>query len=116
MAASVVGMALTPHDLRLVCAASFGIGFFISGGQFLLYALTTEIYPVPVRGTGVGVAVGVGRLGAVAGPLIAGGLLMANQSASAAMLAVAPLIFISLAAALPLLRRTPDVSIATSPR
>jgi len=107
MIAGVAGMAMAPHDLRLTCAASFAIGFFVSGGQFLLYALSTELYPPQVRGTGVGFAVGIGRLGAVAGPLLAGGLLMANQNASQAMLAVVPLIVVSLAAALPLLRRTP---------
>lgn len=104
MIASMAGMALAPQDLRLVCAASFGIGFFVSGGQFLLYALATELYPPQVRGTGVGFAVGIGRLGAVAGPLLAGGLLMAQQTAGAVMLAVLPLIVLSLAAALPLLR------------
>jgi len=107
MVASVVGMALAPQDLSLICAASFGIGFFVSGGQFLLYALSTELYPLPVRGTGVGFAVGIGRLGAVAGPLLAGGLLMANQNASVVMLAVVPLIFVSLAASLLLVRQAP---------
>lgn len=106
MIASVAGMALAPHDMKPVCAASFGIGFFVSGGQFLLYALTTELYPPPVRGAGVGFAVGVGRLGAVAGPLLAGGLLMADHDAGAVMLAAVPLIAISLASALVLLRRS----------
>ncbi len=103
MALSVVAMAQSGHDLRIACAASFGIGFFISGGQFLLYALATELYPSPVRGTGVGFAVGIGRLGAVAGPLLAGALLMAGRDTSTVMLAVVPLIAVSLAAALPLL-------------
>jgi len=108
MVASVVGMALAPHAIALMCAAAFGIGFFVSGGQFLLYALATELYPPRVRGTGVGFAVGIGRLGAVAGPLLAGGLLMANQDASAIMLAVVPLILASMAAAMMLLRRAPE--------
>lgn len=105
MVVSVVLMALAPSDLRLAAVAAFGIGFFISGGQFLLYALSTELYPVQVRGAGVGFAVGIGRLGAVAGPLLAGGLLMARQEISVVMLAVTPLILLSLLAALPLLRR-----------
>lgn len=100
MAASVLAMAQPGHDLRLAAIAGFGIGFFISGGQFLLYALATEIYPSAVRGTGVGFAVGIGRLGAVAGPLLAGGLLAANSDAGMVMLAVVPLIFLSLAATL----------------
>lgn len=104
MIASVAGMAMASDDLRAGCAASFGIGFFLSGGQFLLYALSTELYPAHIRGTGVGFAVGIGRLGAVAGPLLAGALLMGQQKADTVILAVIPLIVIGLAAALPLLR------------
>ncbi len=110
MAISVVAMAKSGHDLRLAAIAGFGIGFFISGGQFLLYALATELYPAGVRGTGVGFAVGIGRLGAVAGPLLAGALLMTHQDTSTVMLAVVPLIFVSLAASLPLLRKKEAVA------
>ena len=113
MAVSVAGMALAPHDLRLACAASFGIGFFVSGGQFLLNGLAAMLYPPQVRGTGVGFAVGIGRLGAVAGPLLAGGLLMANRETGVVMLAVVPLILIAMTAALALLRQVPPVSPAT---
>ena len=105
MALSVAGMSVTGHDVVLASLASFGIGFFISGGQFLLYALSTELYPPAVRGTGVGFAVGIGRLGAVAGPLLAGALLMANRDAGTVMLAVVPLLVVSLFAALPLLSK-----------
>ncbi|MES2581684.1 MAG: MFS transporter [Pseudomonadota bacterium] len=110
MAISVVGMASSGNDVRQAFAASFGIGFFISGGQFLLYALATEIYPPRVRGTGVGFMVGIGRLGAVAGPLLAGVLLMAGRDTSTVMLAVVPLIFVALAAALPLLRNRAEAA------
>lgn len=105
MALSVAAMAQSGTEVRVAFAASFGIGFFISGGQFLLYALATELYPPQVRGTGVGFAVGIGRLGAVAGPLLAGGLLMAGRDTSTVILAVVPLIFVALASALPLLRK-----------
>lgn len=105
MVAAVVGLGLSGHDFRLAGAGAFGIGFFLSGGQFLLYALTTELYPPQVRGTGVGFAVGIGRLGAVAGPLLAGVLLMSIGDTKTVILSVVPLIFVSLAAALPLLRK-----------
>ncbi len=104
MVAAVAGLAVAGHDFRLAGAGAFGIGFFISGGQFLLYALTTELYPPQVRGTGVGFAVGIGRLGAVAGPLLAGVLLMSIGDTKTVILSVVPLIVVSLAAALPLLR------------
>lgn len=110
MVVSVAGMALAPHDLKLACAASFGVGFFVSGGQFLLNGLAATLYPPQVRGTGVGFAVGIGRLGAVAGPLLAGGLLMAHRETSAVMLAVVPLILIAMTAALTLLRKVPALA------
>jgi AAHS family 3-hydroxyphenylpropionic acid transporter len=100
MAASVAWMAMISHNIALACAAGFGIGFFLSGGGFLLYALSTELYPSQVRGTGVGFLVGVSRLGAVAGPLLAGMLLTADRDASEVMLALVPLIGVALLAAL----------------
>jgi AAHS family benzoate transporter-like MFS transporter len=45
------------------------------GSQTLLYAYAAQFYPASVRSTGVGWASGVGRTGAIVGPLLAGGLL-----------------------------------------
>mgnify|MGYP001182275004 CR=1 FL=1 len=44
------------------------------GSQTLLYAYAAQFYPARVRSTGVGWASGVGRTGAIVGPLLAGGL------------------------------------------
>lgn len=76
--------------------AAFGLGFFLSGGQFLLYGITTDLYPQAVRGTGTGFAVGMGRFGAVLGPLLAGALLAGTGNANHAMLALLPLLILSL--------------------
>lgn len=103
MVLSVAGIALTDTNLVAGCAASFGIGFFLSGGQFLLYALSTQLYPAQVRGTGVGFAVGISRLGAVAGPLLAGALLTLHLPVNTVILTVVPLLFIGLSATLPLI-------------
>ena len=100
MAASVAWMARLDHNIALACAAGFGMGFFLSGGGFLLYALATELYPSAGRGTGVGFLVGVSRLGAVAGPFLAGVLLTANRDATTVMLSLVPLIGAALVAAL----------------
>jgi MFS transporter, AAHS family, 4-hydroxybenzoate transporter len=51
-------------------------GFCVLGGQSGLNALAVTVYPTAARATGAGWAVGVGRLGAVLGP-VAGGQLMA---------------------------------------
>lgn len=100
MLASIAGLALFGRDVAIASAAGFGAGFFLSGGQFLLYARSAELYPTLVRGTGVGFAVGIGRLGAVAGPLLAGAVLAAGAGATGVLSAVAPLIVLALVAAL----------------
>ena len=71
MIGSVVLMVAAGQSELAAAIASFGLGFFLSGGQFLLYGLATDLYPHGVRGTGTGFAVGVGRFGAVVGPLLA---------------------------------------------
>ena len=63
----------------------FGLlGFGIQGGFVGMYALATHLYPVEIRATGVGWAVGAGRIGAIVGPLVGGiligmGLTMATN-------------------------------------
>lgn len=51
------------------------IGLFANGCIAGLYALSPLIYPAGVRATGVGWAIGVGRLGAILSPTVAGLLL-----------------------------------------
>jgi len=80
-------------------------GFFLVGGQSVLYALASCFYPTQVRGTGVGAAVAVGRMGAIFGPLIAGQLLAIGQSASMLVTASIPLIAIAAIAALRVVAR-----------
>ncbi len=51
------------------------IGFTVQGGFVGLYAVAARLYPAELRNTGIGWAIGLGRFGAVVGPL-AGGLLI----------------------------------------
>ncbi|MCX5543563.1 3-(3-hydroxy-phenyl)propionate transporter MhpT [Paraburkholderia sp. CNPSo 3076] len=75
-------------------------GFFIVGGQSVLYALAGHAYPTEVRGTGVGAAVAVGRLGSILGPLVAGQLFALGQSPSMLVGSSIPLVVIAALAAL----------------
>jgi MFS transporter, AAHS family, 4-hydroxybenzoate transporter len=50
----------------LIMVALAVLGLFIPGLQVMLFALAAQIYPVHTRSTGVGAALAVGRLGAVA--------------------------------------------------
>jgi MFS transporter, AAHS family, 4-hydroxybenzoate transporter len=61
-------------------------GLFCIGAQLCVVALASEFYPVELRATGVGWAVGVGRIGAITGPLV-GSLLIGAQSTHFALFA-----------------------------
>jgi AAHS family 3-hydroxyphenylpropionic acid transporter len=106
---SVTALAAVPHDIELVLAASLATGFFVIGSQFLLYGLSPTYYPGAVRGTGVGTAVAVGRLGSIAGPLLAGALLGAGQSAGQVLISIVPGVLLAFVAAL-MLARIPQVA------
>ncbi|WP_346778241.1 MFS transporter [Paraburkholderia sp. Ac-20342] len=60
----------------------FCAGFCISGGQKSVIALAAVYYPQNLRSSGVGWALGVGRLGGIAGPLVAGMLYAAHWAPS----------------------------------
>ncbi|WP_447763571.1 MFS transporter [Sphingopyxis panaciterrae] len=63
---------LVAGEEGLLLAGVAAAGFFVIGGQLVLYALGPMVYPSAIRGSGVGAAVAVGRAGSVAGPLLAG--------------------------------------------
>ena len=50
-------------------------GVFVFSAQVLVYAYVGHVYPASARGTAMGAASGVGRAGAISGPLIGGWLL-----------------------------------------
>ncbi|MEO8465520.1 MAG: MFS transporter [Gammaproteobacteria bacterium] len=50
-------------------------GFCVIGGQTGSNALASDFYPTSIRSTGVGWALGVGRIGSILGPFVGGWLL-----------------------------------------
>lgn len=58
------------HILNFVCVGL--AGFCILGAQNVLNNFTASIYDTEVRGTGVGMMLGVGRLGGILGPYTTG--------------------------------------------
>lgn len=58
----------------------FCCGFAIIGSQFCLHAVVNLFYPGPIRATGLGFALGAGRLGGVAAPIVGGFVLEAVAS------------------------------------
>ena len=51
------------------------LSFFNLGAWGALYAYTPEQYPTLIRGTGAGLAAGIGRIGGIFGPLLVGMML-----------------------------------------
>ncbi|MCY1410881.1 3-(3-hydroxy-phenyl)propionate transporter [compost metagenome] len=87
--AALAGLGMS-SSFESMMLAGFAAGFFAIGGQLVLYALAPLFYPTEVRGTGVGSAVAVGRLGAMSGPLVAGQMLAMGTGAAGLLLASAP--------------------------
>lgn len=58
--------------------AIFATGAFVFSAQVLVYAYVSSVYPAAVRGTALGLAAGVGRLGAIVGPFLTGALVAAG--------------------------------------
>jgi AAHS family 4-hydroxybenzoate transporter-like MFS transporter len=81
------------HSIAAIMACTFGAGIGIIGGQTGANVVAALIYPTYIRSTGVGWALGIGRVGSIVGPVI-GGIMLAQRW---------PLPTIFLAAALPAL-------------
>lgn len=75
--ASMVVFSLSGSLLHepFVFSIIFLTGFFTYGALIGLYALGAAVYAPAVRATGIGWSIGIGRLGSVVGPLIAGFLM-----------------------------------------
>jgi AAHS family 4-hydroxybenzoate transporter-like MFS transporter len=106
-----VGMAALAHvglGGYALEAAAICIGLGNTGGQAAINASAALIYPTPCRPTGVGAALGMGRFGAILGPMIGAAIIAAGATPrDMFMVPVVPLILAGLA--LILMRRWADV-------
>jgi AAHS family 3-hydroxyphenylpropionic acid transporter len=80
--------ALNFHAALIV---AFGVGAMVTVAQATLYAFAPLCYPQSIRNTGVGAAVAAGRLGTIAGPILAGSLLGAGKSAADVLIVLIPI-------------------------
>ena len=82
------------HSVVFVTMAIFAAGFCIVGGQIAANALAATFYPTSVRATGVGWALGIGRIGSIVGPLVGGALLAMKWSTGSVFMAAAAAAFV----------------------
>ena len=79
--------AFSVHDTSILIPAMFLTGFSINGGQPSLNTISAIYYLTAIRATGVGWALGVGRIGAIIGPIVGGMLVAAQWSVPSVILA-----------------------------
>ena len=60
------------ETLIILNAAILVVGFLLQGAFTAMYALAARIYPTEIRATGIGWAAGLGRIGAIVSPIVAG--------------------------------------------
>jgi AAHS family 4-hydroxybenzoate transporter-like MFS transporter len=73
---AMIGQPALP--LFILSTVVFIAGFCVVGGQGAINALAATYYPTHLRSTGVGAGLGVGRIGGIVGPSIAGALVGAQ--------------------------------------
>jgi MFS transporter, AAHS family, 4-hydroxybenzoate transporter len=87
--AGAIGLiGLSAHSGYLLFTVAFTAGFLTVGSQMCAVALSASLYETELRSTGVGWAFGIGRIGAVIGPLI-GGVLIAQHVWTPALFLIA---------------------------
>jgi AAHS family 4-hydroxybenzoate transporter-like MFS transporter len=74
----LVALLGTGMPQPLLVVAVFLIGFAVVGTQFGLNAVAALVYPTALRAKGTGAAVGIQKIGAIAGPMLGGMLLSAH--------------------------------------
>lgn len=67
-------------SVGLTLGLAFAIGALLQGGYNGVWPLAASAYPAPIRATGVGWAIGLGRSGAIIGPMLGGALMSARLS------------------------------------
>ncbi len=78
-AGAIGGMAMMPGTAVMYVVVLFA-GAGSIGTQIVLFGYVATYYPAQVRASALGISTGVGRLGAVTGPLVGGVLLSAGVS------------------------------------
>jgi AAHS family 4-hydroxybenzoate transporter-like MFS transporter len=87
--AATVGLGYGAPSVPLAATFIGLVGLFMGLGTAGAIALSALIYPTPIRSTGVGWGMAMGRFGQIVGPLIAGALLGAGWTADKIMIVIA---------------------------
>ena len=106
IAIAIIGFS--GHSTTFAIFAVFCAGFFLVGGHVAAIALASSYYPTMARSTGVGWAIGIGRVGSIVGPLIGGIMLARGVDAQSLFMAATVPALVASFAALVLARMAPS--------
>jgi MFS family permease len=76
-AVMIMVFAAVPLPTSLMMVFAFLMGLEMAG-MVGVYSVAARLYPTEIRNTGVGWAIGIGRLGAIFGPMAAGWMIAAE--------------------------------------
>jgi AAHS family 4-hydroxybenzoate transporter-like MFS transporter len=76
----IFAIGLAGANVPILTVAVAACGMCVIGGQSFINVMSAVLYPTGVRSTGVGWALGVGRVGAIVGPVVGGLLLGAHMT------------------------------------
>ena len=79
---AIILLSFAGTQLNLIIVLATAIGFFVYGCIAGLFATAARVYPAHVRTTGVGWAIGIGRIGSTLSPALAGLLFAAGWATS----------------------------------
>lgn len=88
-AAAVAGYGLAGLSIWSLYGVTMVAGAMVIGAQSGITAMAAELYPTAMRSTGLGWALGIGRMGSIVGPSLGGIMLSYNWSVMEIFLAAA---------------------------
>jgi AAHS family 3-hydroxyphenylpropionic acid transporter len=90
--AALLLVANAPAEAAAMAAFALLLGGGILAAQVILYSVAGGLYAPNLRGTGIGSAIGIGRLGSLVGPTLAAMLLSAGQSSTQVLTSLLPVV------------------------
>jgi AAHS family 3-hydroxyphenylpropionic acid transporter len=92
--AVLIGMAYVDGLPPALVAMTAVLGGTVLAQQVILFSVASAVYPSSIRGTALGAAIAIGRVGSLIGPLFAAWLITGGRSSSQVLTGLLPIVLI----------------------